>query len=141
MPDLLAASCLSRKTLERLAHTAYEPLLETRAALDLAMQLLDPEHPKHPKHPKSIASWRDVLMPEELADLLDVTVDNARARFHGKPTWTAGERSKLVRFLQERHARLSQPFVPLATTLRAPTPSYLPNHVAEGRGRVTAWES
>jgi hypothetical protein len=70
MPDLLAASCLSRKTVERVAHADYEPLPEVLAALECAMQLLDP------KHPESIAGWRDVLTAEALAAVVDPSAED-----------------------------------------------------------------
>jgi hypothetical protein len=72
MPDLLAASCLSRKTLERMTHTAYQPSPETLAAIEQAMQLLDHDHPQ------SIAGWRDILTPEALAAVLDPWSEDAQ---------------------------------------------------------------
>jgi hypothetical protein len=82
--------------------TAYEPSPETLAAMEQAMQLLDPDHPQ------SIAGWREVLTPEGVADLLDVTSDNARAHLRGQRTWTDAERNTLVCHMTDRHAAIAQ---------------------------------
>ncbi|MGO8951510.1 MAG: hypothetical protein ACLQUY_28420 [Ktedonobacterales bacterium] len=98
MPDLLAASCLSRRTIERVAKSEYEAAPDTLAALELAMQLLDPANPH------GIASWREIVTVEELAQLLDTTCQDAQDRIRGRKTWTASERTQLILFLTERRA-------------------------------------
>jgi hypothetical protein len=104
MPDLLAASCLSRRTIAYARHTVHEPSAETWAALELAMQLLNPTHPE------SIAGWREIMTCEKLAELLNVPLQDAQDRFRGRKTWRACELTKLVQHLMERRARLAQPF-------------------------------
>jgi hypothetical protein len=100
MPDLLAASCLSRRTIENVQQATHEPAAETWAALELAMQLLDQTYPEY------IAGWRDLITAEGLAELLDSTLRDAQARFQGRKTWRATERDKLVQYLAERRSRL-----------------------------------
>jgi hypothetical protein len=98
LPDLLAASCLSRKTLERVRHTAYEPLPETWQALELAM------HQLAPNHLETIAGWREIVTSEELARLLDTTAQDAHDRLQGRKTWSTSERAQLVLYLRARRA-------------------------------------
>jgi hypothetical protein len=113
MPDLLAASCLSRRTLERMTRTAYEPAHESLAAMEAAMQFLDPNHPQ------SIAGWREVLTPKGLADLLDMSEGQAQTYLRGRRTWAEAERATLVRFMMERRTRLA--YVPIDHTAAAAT--------------------
>jgi hypothetical protein len=100
VPDLLAASCLSRRTIDSVQQATHEPAAETWAALESAMQLLDAAYPE------GIAGWRDSIAAEELAALLNVTLQDAQARFQGRRTWTASERTKLIEHLVERRTRL-----------------------------------
>jgi hypothetical protein len=65
------------------------------------MQLLNPAHPE------SIIGWRDSITAEALAELLDITLQDAKARFQGRKTWKEDERTRLVQCLLERRARLS----------------------------------
>jgi hypothetical protein len=92
----LVASCLSRKTLECVRHTTYDPLPETWSTLELAMHLLAPDHPE------SIAGWRDLLSAEGLADLLGITQKEAHDRLRGRTTWTESKRTRLVQYLGAR---------------------------------------
>ncbi|MGO8950083.1 MAG: hypothetical protein ACLQUY_20985 [Ktedonobacterales bacterium] len=101
MPDLLAASCLSRRTIDNVRHGTHEPSVETWAALELAMQLLNPAHSQ------SIAGWRDIIAPDELAQLLAIPLQDARKRVQGQQTWRETERAQLILFLTERRARLA----------------------------------
>ncbi len=96
LPDLLAASRLSRKTIERVAHTAHEPLPETVAALERAMHLLAPDHLE------SISGWREVVSGEALADLLGITPEQAQERLRGRAMWTTDERARLVQHMGAR---------------------------------------
>lgn len=100
MPDLLAASCLSRRTIERAAKSEYEPAPETLAALELAMQLLDPNN----LH--GIGGWREIVTVEELVLLLKTTAQDAQDRQRGCRTWTDSERTQLVWYLMERRAHI-----------------------------------
>src|SRR5262245_23820273 len=102
LPDLLAASCLSRRTLEhvrRTDHRDYEPLPETLEALERAMRLLDPVHPE------SIAGWRELLSSEELALMMGTTPADAQDRLRGRRTWTEAERARLITSMAARRAR------------------------------------
>jgi hypothetical protein len=102
MPDLLAASCLSRRSIEYVRHSAHEPTADTLAALELAMHLLDPTSPH------GIAGWREIVTVEELAQLLHITVQDAEDRRKGRMTWQLSERALLVLYLTERRTRLAQ---------------------------------
>jgi hypothetical protein len=84
--DLLAASCLSRRTLERVLHDAHEPLPETWEALETALRLLDPSNPE------GIAGWREALSVEALAEVLGISPRTAQDRLRGRATWTAQDR-------------------------------------------------
>ena len=66
------------------------------------MQLLDPEN----RHP-SIAGWRDLLTPADLAKLLGITVEQARIRFRGRDTWSEEERARLLIHMVEREGEVS----------------------------------
>jgi hypothetical protein len=103
MPGLLAASCLSRRTIEKVGKSDHEPQPETWAALELAMQVLDPNNPN------GIAGWREVVTVEELAHLLNVSCVDAQNRLKGRKTWTEYERDRLVDGMIERRARLARP--------------------------------
>ena len=61
LPDLLAASCLSRRTIDNVRHGTHEPAAETWSALEVAMELLDPSQEEN------IAGWRDLVTADELA--------------------------------------------------------------------------
>jgi hypothetical protein len=100
MPDLLAASCLSRRTIERVAKSQNEAQPETWTALELAMKELDPSNPE------GIAGWREIITVEELARLLNISCKDAQSRFRGRTTWRESEHTRLIRFLMERRARL-----------------------------------
>jgi hypothetical protein len=100
---MLAASCLSLPTINAVLKSADEVAPHTRDALALAMQLLDPEHPQ------SIVGWREELNDETLAQLLGVTVQDARKRLRGRATWTEEERARLIHFMSTRRAKLSGP--------------------------------
>jgi hypothetical protein len=102
MPDLLAASCLSRRTLDRATKSDYEPEPETWAALEQAMELLAPSRPE------SIAGWRDIVTAEKLAELLHVPLDDAKKRFQGRTMWSVSEHEQLLQYLAERRARLTE---------------------------------
>jgi hypothetical protein len=102
MPDLLVASCLSRRTIERVATSEYGATPDTLAALDLAVQFLDPTYLE------SIAGWRDVITVEELARLLNISCRDAQDRQKGRKTWRQSERAMLVEYLMIRQARLGQ---------------------------------
>ncbi len=91
IPDLLAASCLSRSTLSSLLHDAHKPDEETLEALRTAMRLLDPDG-----RCPSIAGWRELLTLVGLADALGVSIEESRLRFRGRVTWTEGERARLL---------------------------------------------
>ena len=97
MPDLLAASCLSRSTLRSVLHDAHEPDSGTVEALHIAVTLLDPE-----SHHPGIAGWRDLLTPAVLAETLGISIEDARLRFRGRATWTEQERARLIVLLIER---------------------------------------
>jgi hypothetical protein len=97
LPDLLAASCLSRVTLQGLLHGAHSPDEVTLEALRTAMQLLDADS----RYP-GIAGWRDLLTPANLAELLSISTEDARPRFRGRMTWTEEERARLIVHLIER---------------------------------------
>jgi hypothetical protein len=96
LPDLLAASCLSRYTLQGLLHGAHTPDDQTVAALRRAMQLLDPDG----RYP-AIAGRRDLLTPASLAEVLGISLEDAQLRFRGRVTWTEGERERLIGHLRE----------------------------------------
>jgi hypothetical protein len=102
---VLHIGCLSRRTIDNVRHSAHEPSPETRAALELAIQLLDPSHQE------SIAGWRDSITAEGLAELLVITCQHAQDRLRGRKTWQESERGKLVRYLKELRARLAQPYL------------------------------
>jgi hypothetical protein len=97
MADLLAASCLSRSTINSVLHGTHEPDTRTWEALRTAMQLLDPES----RHP-GIAGWRDLLTQAHLAEVLGISVENAHQRFLGRVTWTERERARLLVHMIER---------------------------------------
>jgi hypothetical protein len=97
MPDLLAASCLSRSTLNSVLHGAHEPDMGTLEALRTAMPLLDPDS----RWP-GIPGWRDLLTPAMLAEVLGLSIEDARLRFRGRVTWTEAERARLIVHLVER---------------------------------------
>jgi hypothetical protein len=97
LPDLLAASCLSRHTLNSVLHGAHSPDEVTLEALRTAMKLLDPDS----RYP-GIAGWREMLTPGHLAELLDMSVEDARLRFRGRETWTEEERARLLTHMIER---------------------------------------
>ena len=61
----------------------------------------------NPAHPESIIGWQDSITAEALAELLDITLQDATARFQGRKTWKEDERTRLVQCLLERRARLS----------------------------------
>lgn len=93
MPDLLAASCLSRRTLYNVRHGAHEPSVATWAALERAMQLLAPSHLQ------GITGWREVVTAEELAHLLNCTCQDALNRLKGRCSWTEQQRARLIEHL------------------------------------------
>ena len=101
LPDLLAASCLSRRTIDHVRYGTHEPAVETWAALERAMQLLDPSEEEN------IAGWRNLITAEESANVLGCTLKDATKRFQGHQTWSTSERSALLQYLAERRARLA----------------------------------
>jgi hypothetical protein len=90
LPDLLAASCLARKTVERALYTDQAVLPETLAALEQGMHLLSPTHPQ------TMVGWRDTLTPEKLAAVLGCTVREARDFLRGQRSWTADQQACLI---------------------------------------------
>jgi hypothetical protein len=101
MPDLLAASCLSRSTIARVVKSASEPQPETWEALKLAMELLDPSDPE------GIAGWREIITAEELARQLNTSCDDAQSRMKGRTTWRLRERESLCLYMMQRRACLA----------------------------------
>jgi hypothetical protein len=81
---------------QRVLHSAHEPLPETWAALEAALRLLDPDNTE------GIAGWREALSAQALADELGVTVTQAHDRLRGRMTWTDEERARLVRHMTAR---------------------------------------
>jgi hypothetical protein len=99
MPDLMAATCLPRRTLYALRHGSTTPKVETWAALQEGMHLLDPDDPRN------IVGWRDALpTAEALAEALECEPDRARRLRSGKVQWTPEERARLIAILRTRHA-------------------------------------
>jgi hypothetical protein len=88
---------LSRSTLQGLLRGAHSPDEVTLEALRTAMQLLDAE-----RRSPGIAGWRDLLTPAHLAEVLDISVENARLRFRGRVTWSEEERARLLVHMIER---------------------------------------
>ena len=97
MPDLLAASCLSRSTINSVLRGAHEPDSGTVKALRIAMSLLDPD-----SRCPGIAGWRELLTPAHVAEVLGISNEDARLRFRGRVTWTEEERARLLICLIER---------------------------------------
>ena len=102
LPDLLAASCLSRRTIDNVRHGTHEPAAETWSALEVAMELLDPSQEEN------IAGWRDPVTADELASVLGCTPKDATKRFQGRQTWSMSERNVLLQYLVERRAHVAQ---------------------------------
>jgi hypothetical protein len=89
--DLMAATCLPRRTLYAVRYGTTHPTRQTWEALQEGMRLLDPDHAP------SIAGWREALpTAEALAQVLGCELDRARALRRGKVRWTRQEREKLV---------------------------------------------
>ncbi len=101
MPDLLAASCVARRTINNVRYGTHEPAEETWTALEVAMNLLDPSKKEN------IVGWRNLITAEELASVLGCTLKDATKRFQGHQTWNTSERTALVHYVAERRVRLA----------------------------------
>jgi hypothetical protein len=95
--DLMAATCLARRTLYEIRQGGAMPSPQSWVALQEGMYLLDPDDPQ------SIVGWRNALAtPGALAAALSCQLERARALLRGRERWTPDERATLITSMVEQ---------------------------------------